>query len=410
VSGQKTTTSHPLPQVVLTSRGGFMNMVSKTSKAILFILALSVASFLFLKTISTLAQKRQDETRSTMRWEQSDDELKVRVEIQGKAEFTEDYTNIGDVSEGGYVRIEEDRRGQSRRYEVRRSINGQLQRTYYLNGEARPMDQEARNWLAKIVLNAVRQSGIDADKRVQTIMRQRGVSGVLEEIALISGDYAKRIYFQALIKNGNLNTAALQSVLREAARQISSDYEQAQLLIGVAEVLTGKEAAMPAFFEATATIKSDYEHKRVLTALLKNNTPSREVLVQIAKSATGMSSDYEKANVLKSVAAVYLDDQELKTVFFQAVETIDSDYEHRGVLSALLKTSKPSEEVLSGMLNSVTHISSDYEKATFLLEASNAYAGDARLRSAFLKAVETIKSDHERGRVLSALMKNKQIG
>lgn len=385
-------------------------MVGRTAKAILLMLALSAAAFLFLKTTVALAQKRQEETRSTMRWERSDDGLKMRVEIQGKAEFTEDYTDIHDVSEDGYVRIEEDRHGQSRRYEVRRSTNGQLQRIYYLNGEARPLDQEARNWLRKIVLDAVRQSGFDADKRVQTIMRQRGVSGVLEEIALITGDYAKRIYFQALIKSGNLNAAALQNMLREAARQISSDYEQAQLLIGVAEVLTGKEAAMPAFFEATATIKSDYEHKRVLTALLKNNTPSHEVLVQIAKSAASISSDYEKASVLKSVAAVYLDDRELRTVFFQTVETIKSDYEHHGVLSALLKNSKLNEEVLSGMLNSATRISSDYEKATFLLEASNAYAGDARLRDAFLKAVETIKSEYERGRVLSALMKNKQIG
>jgi hypothetical protein len=54
-------------------------------------------------------------------------------------------------------------------------------------------------------------------------------------------------------------------------------------------------------------------------------------------------------------------------------------------------------------------MSSDYEKATFLVEVSNVYTGDTRLRSAFLKAVESIKSDYERGRVLSALLKNKQI-
>jgi hypothetical protein len=34
---------------------------------------------------------------------------------------------------------------------------------------------------------------------------------------------------------------------------------------------------------------------------------------------------------------------------------------------------------------------------------------DSRLKSAFLKALETIKSDYERGRVLSVLLKNKQI-
>jgi hypothetical protein len=381
-------------------------MITRRSRTIFLTLALCAP---FLTATSASAQKPKDETRSTTMWEQSDGGLKMRVEIRGKAEFTEDYTDIRDVSEGGYVRIDEDRRGQSRRYEVRRSANGELRRTYYVNGDARPLDQEARNWLAKIVLNAVRQGGIDADKRVQTIMRQRGVSGVLDEIRLISSDYAKGIYFKALIKNGNLNAANLQNVLREAGRQIASDYEQAQLLIGVAAVLMGKETALPAFFEATATIKSDYEHKRVLIALLKDNTPSHELLVQIAKSAARMSSDYEKANVLKSVAAVYLDDRELRTVFFQTVESIESDYEHHGVLSALLKNSKPNEEVLSGMLSSASRMSSDYEKATFLVEASSAYAGDARVKEGFLKAAETIKSDYERGRVLSALMKNKQI-
>lgn len=385
-------------------------MVNRTSTVIFFLISLSAAFFALLNANGTLAQKPKSETRNTMRWEHSDDGSKFRVDIEGKAEFTEEYTDIRDVSDGGYVRIEEDRNGQSRRYEVRRNSGGELRRLYYVNGEAQQLDQEARNWVARMVLDAVRQSGIDAEKRVQTILRQRGVNGVFDEIALVSGDYGKAIYFKALIKNGDLNAAAVQKVLREAARLISSDYEQAQLLIGVAAILAGKEDAVPAYFEATATIKSDYEHKRVLIALLKGTTPSRAVLIQTAKSAASMSSDYEKANVLKTVAAVYLDDRELRGVFFQTVETIKSDYEHRGVLSALLKNSKPSEELLSGMLNSAIGLSSDYEKATFLLEASNAYAGDARLKEAFLKAVETIKSDYERGRVLSALVKNKQIG
>jgi hypothetical protein len=110
------------------------------------------------------------------------------------------------------------------------------------------------------------------------------------------------------------------------------------------------------------------------------------------------------------VAAVYLDDSALSGVFFQTVGTIKSDYEHRRVLSALLKTNKLSEAALTQLLDSAATISSDYEKASLLLEASRSYTGDARLRSAFLKAVETIKSEYERGRVLSALLKNKQIG
>lgn len=383
-------------------------MVRRISRAVLVLLAFSLAAFLFIRGEVGSAQK--SESRSITTWQQSDNGQKARVEIQGKAEFNDDYTDIRDISAGGYVHVEDEREGKSRRYEVSRGKDGELRRMYYLNGVAHPLDQEARDWVAKIVLNAVRQSGIDADKRVQRILGQRGVNGVLEEIGLITGDYAKGIYFKALIKNGNLNSAALQSVLREAARQITSDYEQAQLLISVAPILTANELAVPAFFEATSTIESDYERKRVLTALLKDSAPTREVLVAVVESAASISSDYEKSDVLKTVAAVYLDDREVRNAFFQTVDAIGSDYERHGVLSSLLKNGRLNAELLSDMLGSVSRISSDYEKAAFLIEASNAYTGnDHRMREFFRQAAKTIKSDYERDRVLSALLKNKQM-
>ncbi|HET9710728.1 MAG TPA: hypothetical protein VFP64_02565, partial [Pyrinomonadaceae bacterium] len=40
------------------------------------------------------AQKSRDESQSTMRWEHSDDGLRRRLEIRGKAEFTDDYTDV----------------------------------------------------------------------------------------------------------------------------------------------------------------------------------------------------------------------------------------------------------------------------------------------------------------------------
>ena len=356
------------------------------------------------------AQKKQEDTRSVMTWEHSDDGLKRRLEIRGTAEFNDEYTDVKNVSEGGVVRIEEIINGQSRRYEVRRDVGGQLTRTFYMNNQARDLDAAARGWVAQMVLNAVRHGGIDADKRVRRILSSKGVAGVLQEIELIDSDYAQRRYYSALLNHGNLNTAALQKTLAHAAQHIKSDYEQAQFLIAAAPMLDGKDGAAPAFFQAVESIKSNYERSRVLQTLLKRAAPNKELLVQIAVSTQGISSDYEKAGVLKAVAGVYLDDNALSGVFFETVSTIKSDYEHRRVLSALLKTKNLSEGALTKLIESAAAISSDYEKASLLLEASNTYTGDARLRAAFLKAVETIKSDYERGRVLSTLLKNKQIG
>jgi hypothetical protein len=389
-----------------------MTLISRSLiRKIILLLAPIAAVFIASPGGHGLAQKKQEETRSVMTWEHSDDNLKRRLEIRGTVEFNDDYTDVKDLIEGSIMRVEEVRDGQSRRYEVRREVGGQLTRAFYLNGQARDLDAAARAWLAQMVLNAVRQGGIDADKRVQRILSQRGVSGVLQDIEQINSDYAQRRYYQALVKHGNLNDRALQDTLAHAARHLSSDYEQSQFLIAIAPALDGKDAASAAaFFQAVDTIESNYEHSRVLKTLLKRAAPNRELLIQIANSTKSISSDYEKAGVLKAVAAVYLDDPALSGVFFQTVSTIDSDYEHRRVLSALLKTNNLSEGALTKLLESASAISSDYEKASLLLEASNAYTGDARLRAAFLKAVETIKSDYERGRVLSALLKNKQIG
>ena len=374
------------------------------------VLLLAPLAAVFIASPAGIAQKKQDDSRTVMTWEHSDDGLKRRLEVRGTVEFNDDYTDVTNVSEGGVVRIEEVRDGQSRRYEVRRDAGGQLTRTFYLNGQQREMDAAARAWVGQMVLNAVRQGGIDAEKRVQRILSRSGVAGVLQEIDLITSDYAERRYYEALLKHGNLNATALQQTLAHAAAHIKSDYEQAQLLIAVAPTLDGKDGAVPAFFQAVDTVKSDYERSRVLKTLLKRVPPNKAMLVRIATSTQGINSDYEKAGVLKAVADVYLDDPALSGVFFQTVGTISSDYEHRRVLSALLKTKNLSEGALTQLLDSATKISSDYEKASFLLEASNAYTGDSRLRNAFLKAVETIKSDYERGRVLSALLKNKQIG
>ena len=313
-----------------------------TFRLVLFMLAASAAVFLSSHLGRAQTQTPNTKTRSATTWEWSDDGWRMRVEIHGKANFTENYSDISSLSEDGFVRIEEDHNGESRRLEVNRDEGGRLLRKYSVNGEPRALDEKGRKWVAELLLTAVRQGAIDVDKRVQTIVRQRGVNGMLEEIGNISGDYGKRIYFQSLFKNANLSRADLQKALEAAGAQISSDYE--------------------------------------------------------------------KANLLKNTAEIFLDDSTPRNTFFQSIATIHSDYERRGVLSALLKRKNLSEQVLSQVLETAASISSDYEKATFLLEASEMYTGDTRLRSAFLKTVETIKSDHERGRVLSALLKNKQIG
>lgn len=149
-------------------------MTRSLFKKLILLLAPIAALFLASPFSGGLAQKKHDDSHTVMTWEHSDNHLKRRLEVRGKVEFTEDYADVKDVSEGGVVRIEE------------------VTRAFFMNGQARELDAAARTWIAEMVLNAVRHGGIDAEKRVQTILSRRGVAGVLQEIEQINTDHARR--------------------------------------------------------------------------------------------------------------------------------------------------------------------------------------------------------------------------
>jgi hypothetical protein len=98
-----------------------MKLLKHSIKArILWLLASCVALLLSSPVTGFQAQKSRDENISITRWEHSDTDigLKRRLEMRGKAEFNDDYTDIKDVSAGGWVIIEEHRDRESFRYEV----------------------------------------------------------------------------------------------------------------------------------------------------------------------------------------------------------------------------------------------------------------------------------------------------
>lgn len=304
----------------------------KASIKILVIFALSAG--MLLVSAATFAQGNKEQTSSTTKWEWSDDGWRLRLAVNGKAEFTDDYSDVRSVSEGGSVRLEEESGGQTRRVEVRRDSNGQLVRSYYVNGDSLPLDSKGRAWMAKRLLQALRQGAIDVDPRVQALLRRGGVKGVFDEIEQVSGDYGKRVYFVSLVKNGNLSSNDRQRVLQEVSRQITDDYEKAGFLRKTAGMfLEGQNVA--AFFQSIETIQSDSVRRGILSELLQQKNLSEEALAQVVESAARISSDYEKARFLIGALNLYDGDNLVHSAFLKTIETIKTDYQRGRVLSAL---------------------------------------------------------------------------
>src|SRR5207342_1706827 len=114
------------------------------------------------------------------------------------------------------------------------AANGTLTRAYFVAGMKRPWDDEAKRFLSTELPILVRQTGLGAESRVKSIYGKKGVSGVLEEIDLLGGDYARRLYLVALIDLAAFDSATVQPLLQRVGQTMRSDYDRRQVLEHVA--------------------------------------------------------------------------------------------------------------------------------------------------------------------------------
>lgn len=357
------------------------------------------ATFAVAQSVRTVNEDKHD---STWTWQWRENNVSLELKVRGRVEFNDDYTDVISISPGGSLRIKDERGGRTRRVEITPSGDGSLTRTYSVNGEARPYDREAQEYLARFLNEAVQQAGLDAAPRARKILSRRGASGLLDETSKIHGDYVKRIYFQELIKSGSLDAQSARRLLDQVTREVTSDYEKAETLIKLAGAPIDRANWSSAYIEATRSITSDYERKRTLSALLGKGNLSRDELVLAIKAASEISSDYEKAETLIKVSQGPNDRNDWGAAYIEATRSISSDYEKARVLMNLLGKGNLSREELLLAVKSATGISSDYEKARVLIKVINAAGGDQAVRDAVIDAARDMSSDHERERVMRA--------
>ncbi len=331
----------------------------------------------------------------------SDNGHKLDVRLRGTITFTDDLTDVQSLSDGGSLTL----RGWSalvpHTVEIT-AANGSLTRTYYVAGLKKPWDAEARQFLATELPVLVRQSGLGAEARVKSILGSKGVSGVFEEIDLLRGDYARRLYFVALVDAAHLDSAGVQPLLQRAGQLITSDYDRRQVLEHVAANVALDRKGAAAYVQAMATMRSDYDQREALTALTRRNrdvADGEPLLLALAH----MKSSYDKRSVLEQILARGPIAAEGKKTVLTAAAGIQSDYDRRQVLSAYLKRFGVEPAVRDEFFAAVRAMKSDYDTAEVLLAAAPGV--DAASRPAFITAAERIRSSHEQNRVLAALVK-----
>lgn len=331
---------------------------------------------------------------------QVDGDHRLEVRWRGAVEFNDEGDWVVSVPAGASFTVEESDGGRNQRLEFRPG-DGAPRVRYLVGGRERVLDASGRAWAQRLILRAVRENGIGAERRVARIRARNGVSGVLAEIAGLETDGGRRAYYRALLNGGRLSTAEFTRVMDDVARRMGSDSETRLVLVDAA-AQAGDGTRMASLLRAAETMESDVETRLVLSHLAgRQRLADAAARAAFFRVAEGMRSDVERRLVLNAVADQRPAEGPSREAFFRAVNRMRSDVERRLVLSRVLDGA--SADAAVGALQSAVAMNSDTEKRLVLMQVPAAHLRNARVTAAYRRVVDAMRSDSERSLALRRL-------
>ncbi len=330
------------------------------------------------------------------------------IEFRGDIEVNDDDTDIIGISPGGYLEINKTTFG-SKRSIIVESVNGILKKEYYEGRSKVNFEPDGKQWLAEILPEIVRSTGLAAKSRINRYYKAGGVSAVMNEVARLKGSYVQAIYGKHLLEKEELTNNEKVSSLTSLSKTITSDYYLAELLDHSSSQFLKNETMSEAFFDAAAQIDSDYYTAQVLKNAMSNYAPSGTVIEKIMKACDNIGSDYYQAEVLESIIQKSNLSGAVLVEIIKSTKNIDSDYYQAQVLSKTLKKRSLPKDAFNAVMTSIGEMESDYYMAAVLSDLLKNEIEDDIQQSIMSILEREMDSDYYRSTVLSTIVSEQKM-
>lgn len=361
---------------------------------------------------------RKPSSSSAEVWSSDNEHLRARVkrgdcqiqlERQGDVGYNSTFTDVTSVAKNGWFEISDTGGSVDHKLRIVADDNGNLSRTWTVDGTNQPYDAAAASWLRNTMLELDRYTDFSNGARMTAIYKEKGVNGVLDEMANTDGDYGKRTQIESLMKMAHLDAAQTARVLGFVTNEMSSDYEKSQMLQALLKQQLVDQSLQSKFIAAASTISGDYERRQVLTALVQKGALSVPSQNAVFTAALHISSDYDMRELLVEVVKKYGLSKETAPAFMLAAARISSDYDMRTLLTTVLDDQpRLDPSIIDSFIDlGAKRISSDYDKAEFFIAVAQKAPNTDAERERIAKAAESISSESDYGRVLAALRRLK---
>ncbi|MEM8995649.1 MAG: hypothetical protein AAGF23_12760 [Acidobacteriota bacterium] len=343
------------------------------------------------------AEVRLFDISSSDRWSMvlSDGRDRVKIKSRGDVEVLEDGPIPSlDIAEGGVLRIDARLDGERRRLEARGTVDG-VTYDYRVDGDRRDLGEEGRRWLGDILIEALRDGGIQAKERAIRIFEEGGPDALDVELALISSEETRGRYLIAALDT-DPPAADLATLIALAQRRLDGDYPLISILSSVSPPALRDGAVAEAYFAAVRSLGADHAKGRLLSHAVEADLGDR--WPSFFRAADAIHSDHEAASLVVEYAGLGRTDAPEGLLRF--VKGIESDHLQRRAVEALFQSPLDPAGRDALLAAAADDLSSDHEATRLLVFHAGAGGG---VSPGALALLRTIDSDHDQGRAAGAL-------
>lgn len=374
-------------------------------------------------------------TGGKKQYKYSDNFSNYDIQVNGEISVNDNDTGIKRISPGGSLKISKKTFGNKRSIIIESNSSGNLNYEYYEGRQEIPFDPEGKKWLADVLLDVVRLTGIDAEGRTKRIYAKEGLDGVIEEIHEISSNTVMAVYFESLLKNISLNDDEIVTVCSAISHEITSNTERGRLYRKYADIFMRNNTTAIVFFESLSSLSSNTERGSVLTSInskidfndpkvteayfagvdrMTSNTERGNVLryternqvlsnnayARLLTSVKKLSSNTEMGSVIRSLSQLDMKNPEVSTAYFIAIDAMTSNTEAGSTMRNLLKTQELGDDNYIRLLGSIKKLTSNTEMGSILRSIAVINLNNPQIAEAYFLAIGSMTSNTETGSVL----------
>lgn len=332
----------------------------------------------------------------------------TELEYRGKIIFTDDETDVKYISPGGFLKFSKRSFGNKRIIILEGESNNGINREYREGSKELPFEPDGRKWMASVLPEIIRTTGIGAEERAKKFYANGGIDALLKEIDMLPTNYVRRIYYDASFKIPALKTNDMEVLVSDAGENITSSYELSQILTNNSEAIGKDDQTVAAAMNVAKDIGSSYEQSKIFKHYLTKVNLNASNKALIINHVREIGSSYEQSRVLQAVIEADLTKENINLVFNE-VEHINSSYEQSKILQLLISKQPVADLDLNKLLETVDKISSSYEQAKVLTQLINAAQLNSSQIIIVAKGAKLISSSNEQSKLLQSIIKEQTL-